>query len=147
MPNDNPIRDIVPESEQVARAVRAWLLMCPNKPVRTVDMEYLGAETSLTLSTVQAAYKTRRYILGGYQAQYQFAILYQTIPTTTIERLEADEALNNMAAWIEQTRPELPEQCRFLRCTRNTNAALLGRNENGSEVHQILFNLLYEVNV
>lgn len=146
MPNDS-IRDIAPESEQVARAVRAWLQMCPNKPVRTVDMEYLGAETSLTLSTVQSAYKTRRYILGGYQAQYQFAILYQTIPTTTNERLEADEALNNMAAWIEATRPELPEQCRFLRCQRNTDAALLGRSEDGSEVHQILFTLFYEVNV
>lgn len=147
MPNDNPIRDIAPESEQVARAVRSWLQMCPNKPVRTVDMEYLGAETSLTLSTVQAAYKTRRYILGGYQAQYQFSILYQTIPTTTNERLEADEALNNMAAWVETTKPELPEQCRFLRCTRNTDAALLGRQENGSEIHQIMFTLLYEVNV
>ena len=147
MPNDNPIRDIAPESEQVARAVRSWLQMCPNKPVRTVDMEYLGGETSLTLSTVQAAYKTRRYILGGYQAQYQFSILYQTIPTTTNERLEADEALNNMAAWIEATKPELPTQCRFLRCTRNTDAALLGRQENGSEIHQIMFTLLYEVNV
>ena len=147
MPTNEPIRDIAPESEQVARAVRAWLQMCPNKPVRTVDMEYLGAETSLTLSTVQAAYKTRRYILGGYQAQYQFSILYQTIPTTTNERLEADEALNNMAAWVEATKPELPEQCRFLRCTRNTDAALLGRNENGSEIHQIMFTLLYEVNV
>ena len=147
MPNDNPIRDIAPESEQVARAVRAWLQMCPNKPVRTVDMEYLGGETSLTLSTVQAAYKTRRYILGGYQAQYQFSILYQTIPTTTNERLEADETLNNMAAWVEATKPELPEQCHFLRCTRNTDAALLGRNENGSEIHQIMFTLQYEVNV
>lgn len=147
MPTNEPIRDIAPESEQVARAVRSWLQMCPNKPVRTVDMEYLGAETGLTLSTVQAAYKTRRYILGGYQAQYQFSILYQTIPTTTNERLEADEALNNMAAWIEATKPELPAQCRFLRCTRNTDAALLGRQENGSEIHQIMFTLLYEVNV
>lgn len=147
MPTNEPIRDIAPESEQVARAVRSWLQMCPNKPVRTVDMEYLGAETSLTLSTVQAAYIIKRYILGGYQAQYQFSILYQTIPTTTNERLEADEALNNMAAWVEATKPELPEQCCFLRCTRNTDAALLGRNENGSEIHQILFTLLYEVNV
>ena len=146
MPN-NVLRDIAPESEQITRAVRAWLNMYPEKPMRMVDVEFLGETSGLALSTVQAAYKTRRYILGGYQAQYQFSILYQMIPTTANERLEADEVLNNYAAWVEQTQPELPQNCRFLRCTRNTNAALLGRDPNGAEVHQILFTLYYEVNV
>ena len=144
---NEPIRDVTPEAEQIARAVRAWLNTYPDKPMRMVEVEFLGETSGLAMSTVQAAYKTRRFILGGYQAQYQFSILYQTIPTTTNERLEADETLNNYAAWVEATRPELPESCRFLRCTRNTNAALLGRDANGSEVHQILFTLLYEVNV
>lgn len=147
MPIDEPIRDVTPEAEQIARAVRSWLNTYPDKPMRMVDVEFLGETSGLAMSTVQAAYKTRRFILGGYQAQYQFSILYQTIPTTTNERLEMDETLNNYAAWVEATRPELPESCRFLRCTRNTNAALLGRDADGSEVHQILFTLLYEVNV
>ena len=147
MPNDNAPLIITPEAEQIARAVRAWLNTYSEKPVRMVDVEYLGDGTSLTISTVQTAYKTRRYITGGYQAQYQFTILYQTIPTTANERLEMDEVLNNYAAWVESTKPELPSNCRFIRCTRNTNAALLGRDANGSEVHQILFTLLYEVNV
>ena len=145
--DDNVLRDITPEAEQVARAVRAWLNMYPDKPMKMVDVEFLGETSGLAISTVQAAYKTRRYILGGYQAQFQFAILYQSIPTTANERLEMDEVLNNYAAWAESTRPELPKNCRFLRCSRNTNAALLGRDANGSEVHQILFTLLYEVNV
>lgn len=141
------LRDITPESEQIARAVRAWLNMYPDKPVAKLDVEYLGETLGLTISTVQAAYKTRRYITGGYQAQYQFSILYRIVPTTTNERLEADEVLNNYAAWAESTSPELPQNCRFVRCSRNTNAALLGRDADGSEVHQILFTLLYEVNV
>lgn len=146
MPN-NDTREITTESEQITRAVRAWLNLYPEKPTRTVDVEYLPEFSGLTISTVQAAYKTRRYITGGYQAQYQFSILYQTAPTTTNERLEMDEILNNYAEWVESTEPVLPASCRFLRCTRNTNAALLGRDANGSEVHQILFTLLYEVNV
>ena len=112
-----------------------------------VDVEFLGKDSGLAISTVQAAYKKKRYIYGGYQAQYQFSILYLTIPEKANDRLECDEILNNYAAWAEATEPELPEQCRFIRCTRNTNAALLGRQENGGEVHQILFTLLYEVNV
>lgn len=146
MPNNETLI-IAPEAEQIARAVRAWLNTYSEKPVRMVDVEYLGDGTGLTISTVQAAYKTRRFITGGYQAQYQFSLLYQTTPTTANERLEMDETLNDYASWIEETKPELPAKCKFLRCTRNTNAALLGRDANGSEVHQILFTLLYEVNV
>lgn len=147
MPNDNKTYDITPESEQVARAVRTWLNQYPNKPMNVVDVEYTEEESGIAISTVQAAYKTKRYIYGGYQAQYQFEIVYLTIPEKSNERLECDEVLNNYAAWIEATAPELPEGCRFIRCTRNTNAALLGRQANGVEVHQILFTLLYEVNV
>ena len=147
MPNENEPRDVTPEAEQISRAVRAWLNQYPDKPMKMVDVEFLGETSGLALTTVQAAYKTRRFILGGYQAQYQFAILYQMVPTTTNERLQADEILNNYAAWVEATAPTLPENCSFRRCTRNTNAALLGRNGDGSEVHQILFTLLYEVNV
>lgn len=145
MPDE--LRELTPESEKIARAVRAWLNRYPDKPLSLVDVEFLKETEGLALETVQAAYKTRRYILGGYQAQYQFAILYQTIPSTVNERLVADEVLNNYAAWVESTTPELPENCRFLRCNRNTNAALLARMENGAEVHQILFTLFYEVNV
>lgn len=150
MPNDNQtpvLQEVTPEAEQVARAVRAWLQTYPDKPFSKLDVEYLGETAGLTISTVQAAYKTRRYILGGYQAQYQFALLYRMVPTTTNERLEADEVLNNYAAWAEASAPVLPSGCRFLRCNRTTNAALLGRDADGSEVHQILFTLLYEVNV
>ena len=145
--NNNIVQEITPEAEQIARAVRAWLQTYPEKPYSKLDVEYLGETAGLTISTVQAAYKTRKYILGGYQAQYQFALLYRMVPTTTNARLEADELLNNYAAWAEETQPELPAGCRFLRCNRTTNAALLGRDADGSEVHQILFTLLYEVNV
>ena len=146
MPNNNtPI--ITAEAEQVARAVRNWLNTYPDKPARMVDVEYLGENAGLTISTVQAAYKTKQYICGGYRAQYQFSILYREIPTTANERLEMDEVLNNYAAWAESTAPELPTGCEFIRVNRNTNAALLGREANGAEVHQILFTLLYEVNV
>lgn len=151
MPNDEVVRTVTPEAEQISRAVRAWLQTYPNKPASKVDMEYLGDNNGLTISTVQAAYKTRQFIMGGYQAQYQFALLHKSMPTTTTERLAADEVLNNYALWAVENvlnLPErLPENCRFKRLTQNTNAALLGRDADGSEVHQILFTLLYEVNV
>ena len=152
METNKSLRDVTPEAEEVARAVRGWLQTYPDKPANKVDVEYLGETAGLTISTVQAAYKTRRFITGGYEAQYQFALLYKTIPTVTEERLRADEILNNYALWAEMTAAteltaRLPSQCRFRRFGRNTTAALLGRDADGSEVHQILFTLNYEVNV
>ena len=146
MANNDTLKT-APEAEQIARAVRGWLNTFTKKPMPIVDVEYLGETSGLAISTVQAAYKKRQFILGGYEAQYQFSLLYQTIPTTIAERLKADEALNDYAVWIETTMPELPAGCRFKRCMRNTNAALLARLENGAEVHQIIFTLTYEVNV
>lgn len=146
---DNITREVTPEADQIARVVRAWLQTYPNKPINKVDVEYLGENAGLTISTVQAAYKTKPFIYGDYQAQYQFALLYKAFPTTTTERLEADEVLNNYALWATQNVSDLaerlPERCRFDRLTQNTPAALLGRDADGSEVHQILFTLLYEV--
>lgn len=153
MANPNNLNtDPVPEAEQIARAVRTWLSTYPGKPFSKLDVEFLGEGTGLTISTVQAAYKTKTYICGGYLAQYQFSILYQTIPNTTGERLEADEVLNNYAAWAVSTAGRelpslLPPQCKFKNLTRNTVAALLGRDATGAEVHQTTFTLLYEVNI
>ena len=148
MPNDE-VREVTPEAEQIARAVRAWLQTYPNKPATKVDVEYLGEGTAITISTVQAAYKTRQFITGDYQAQYQFSLLYKAFPTTTTARLEADEILNDYALWAVQNTSDLadrlPEKCQFTRLARDTPAALLGRDADGSEVHQILFTLLYEV--
>lgn len=153
METNEALREITPEADQVERAVRTWLQQYPEKPINKVDYDFTGETSGLTMETIQAAYKTARgYILGGYPAQYQFAILYLSIPTTTNERIEMDEALGKYAAWAEATAADylqqyLPQRCRFRSLKRNTNAALLGRDADGSEVHQILFTLLYEVNV
>lgn len=148
MPTDNnENRSLAPEAEQIARCVRAWLNGYPEKPALMVDVEFLGESAGLALETIQTAYKTRQYITGGYMAQYQFAILYRTIPGTAGERLTADEILNDYAAWAEANPPELPSPCHLTRIQRNTNAALLHRAETGAETHQILMSIFYEVNV
>ena len=142
-----PTNNVTPEAEQIARAVRAWLNGYENKPMQMVDVEFLGDSAGLAIETIQAAYKTRQYITGGYQAQYQFAILYRTIPGTAGERLTADEILNDYAAWAEANPPTLPSPCQLTRIQRTTNAALLNRAQSGAETHQILFSIFYEVNV
>ena len=148
MPNDNDApRIITPEAEQVARAVRSWLNTDPDLPQEMVDVDFLGETEGLAIMTTQAAYKTRQYILGGYEAQYQFMIYYRTIPTTANERLAADEVLNNLALWAEVNTTILPAVCKNARVYRMTNAALLGTMDSGAEDHTIQMMIKYEVNV
>lgn len=136
------------ENSRVARAMRAWLNEYPNLPTRKIEYEYLSADSGLTLTTAQAAYKTRSYIDGSYQAQYQYRLLYRLIAATTNERLAADELLNDIAAWAEARadKPQFGEGIKTLRITRNTVASIVARYEDGSEDHDILMTVLYEVN-
>lgn len=145
MHNNKP-KTLVPalERAKVARAVRAWLDSYADKPCKRVDFEYLG-ERGLTLSTIQSAYKTKQFIDGSYLAQYQFHVIYRTLPTNADERLEADEVLGKMAEWCENNLPTLGDNMIAQKVTCTNNAALVARYDNSVEDHQITFTLNYEV--
>ena len=134
------------EQAAISRAVLTWLDSYTEKPGAKVDFEYLGKTSGLCVSTVQTAYKTRQYINGGYQAQYQFSIVYRLIADNADARLDADEALNEMGEWAEQNPPgTLPEGVCNWRTKRDTGAALMARYDNNAEDHAIQLTLTYEV--
>lgn len=136
------------EQEQISRLLLAWLNQFPDKPVSLINYEFLkDGEPSMALSTIQAAYKTRKFITGGYEAQYQFKVIYRVQPTTNNDRLKADEMLNALGDWTT-TREDLPilgDGVRCLKVEATTRSSLFARYENGDEDHQILMNMLYEV--
>lgn len=144
MDNDNRTLDLVNPNEagNIQRAVIAWIVEGTGY---TVDFEYLGEYSGLCVSTIQAANKTKTYILGGYEAQYQFAVYRRLYAENNDARIEADEELNMLSAWLEENPPTLPAGIRFKRLRRDSNAALLGRYDNGVEDHSITFTLFYEV--
>ncbi len=141
------VRILVSASEQdtISRTVRRWLSSYEDLPASRLDFEYLGKTSGLTISTIQAAYKTRRYITGGYQAQYQFQIVYRVMAANADERLSADEELNAMAEWAEENPPELPEGINRWKVRRDTDASTMTRYDNGAEDHAIQMTIIYEV--
>lgn len=148
MDDNNRVHVITTEADEVARTVRTWLNTYTDKPEPVVDAEHLGEYAGLAMQTIQAAYKTRQYITGGYQAQFQFALLYRTITTDVGDRLEADERLNAFGRWAESTAlPTLGTNIRAIKITRNTNSALVARWDDGAEDHELRMTLIYEVNV
>ena len=134
------------EEREISRSLLAWLNTAPDKPER-INFEFLADDgTGLSLSAIQTAVKTRQYIGGGYEAQYQFSIIYRSQPGDNDSRLRAVEVLNDLGEWAENnTGSLLLENARVRRLARTSNAALLAVYEDGTRDHQILMNLTYEV--
>lgn len=135
------------ENADVSRAVRKWLNMYPNKPLTKLDFEWLGDSSGLCISTIQAAYKTKQFIDGTYQAQYQMKIIYRTTAKNADERMTADEVLDKYGAWAEANSGSLAiaDGITVKKVKRDTAAALFARYEGDVEDHQILLTLTYEV--
>lgn len=137
------------ENDQVSRRVLSWLNECPEIPedIGIIGFEYLTTAPSMALSTIQAAYITRKYLLGGYQAEYQFKLIYRIKPGDSIDkRLKADETLNAIADWAEnKARPDIGDGRRVVSVEATTRSSLFAMYEGGEEDHQILMKMNYEV--
>lgn len=136
------------EEDQVSRKLLVWLNTYAELPVDIIRFEFLPADTSaMAMSTIQAAYIVRRYITGGYVAEYQFKIIYRVKPgNSNDKRLKADELLNALGDWAaSETPPDIGDGRRVIRIEPTTRSSLFAVYENGDEDHQILMKMDYEV--
>ena len=116
-------------------------------PTATINYEFLAADSaSMALSTIQGAYITRKFILGGHEAEYQFKIIARIIPgSSNDKRLKCDAMLNRFGDWAMQNYPDLGDSVIVQKVEPTSRAAMFARYEDGTEDHQILMKLTYEV--
>jgi hypothetical protein len=134
------------EEDQISRSIMAWAQTFPERPVGMIDYEYLPASSpAMAVSLIQGTAITKRYLLGGHQAEYQYKLIYRIKPGTSPDkRLTADEVLNRFGEWARENPPKL-EDINIIRMEPTTRAALFARYEDDTEDHQILMRLTYEV--
>lgn len=154
MTSDKKQRSLVTaeEVDKISRSMLVWANTFPDKPVTVIKYEFLtvdsAEESGMALSTIQGTYITRRYILGGYQAEYQFKIIYRIRPgNSNDKRLQADEMLNRFGDWARTQKPDLGEGINALKVEPTTQSSKFAAYEDGYEDYQILMRLTYEVNV
>ena len=118
------------EVDKISRSMSIWVNTFPESPVSLIRYEFLnidkktGDETAMALSTIQGTYITKRFILGGYQAEYQFKLIYRIKPgESNDKRLEADELLNHFGDWARKNLPDLGEEIRALRVEPTTQSS------------------------
>ena len=145
------------EAERISRNVLTWLNTFPDipnavlegNPTTPINFEFLTDNMPcMALSTIQAPYITKRYILGGYEAEYQFKVIYRIVPGNTTspdKRLKADELLDRLGDWVQRGTPDLGNGIRALLVEATTRSSKFAEYENGDEDHQILMKMTYEV--
>lgn len=137
------------EEQDISRKMMIWAnsFSDDDMPTATINYEFLAADSaSMALSAIQGAYITRKFILGGHEAEYQFKIIARIIPgSSNDKRLKCDAMLNRFGDWAAENWPDLGKNVRVRHVEPVSRAALFARYEDGTEDHQIMMKLTYEV--
>lgn len=137
------------EEQDISRKMMIWAnsFSDDDMPAATINYEFLAADSaSMALSVIQGAYITRKYILGGHEAEYQFKIIIRIKPSgSNDKRLKADAVLNRFGEWAMQNHPNLGDGIRVRDVEISSRAAVFAVYDGGWEDHQILMKMTYEV--
>lgn len=140
------------EEDQISRNMVIWANTFPDLPAdlsgdMPINFEYLVADyPCMALSTIQSTHIIKRYIMGGYQAEYQFKLIYRIKPGKSIDkRLKADELLDRFGDWARTQKPYIGDNLQVIRIDSTTRSSMFAVYENGDEDHQILMKMTYEV--
>lgn len=138
------------EQDDLNRKILVWLNTYPDKPVALIDYESkLAADApGMALSLIQNSYTPRYDILGNYDTDYQFKVIYRIKPgNSTDKRLKADEVLDAIGEWSRTQFPDIGESRTVVSIEPVTRSALFAIYENGDEDHQIMMKMTYHVEV
>ena len=152
MNSNNQPRTPVPSQERtrVDRSVLTWLNTYPFIPetvsvIKTEPQLPVDGE-GMAMSAITNAYINKKYILGGYQAEYTFKIIYRIKPgNSTNARLEALEMLNRMGDWCTENKPDLSENIHVIQVLPTAQAELYAPYTNGDEDYFITMRITYSV--
>nr|DAR05082.1 MAG TPA: Minor capsid protein from bacteriophage [Caudoviricetes sp.] len=111
-------------------------------------LEELLAPPSLMLQQLAGTVKSEEDILGGYTAQFPFAIYYKVQAEDTNERIHATGTLNEIgrffdAQTLQSHFPDLGENRVVSRISIESFPNLIERNENGEETYQAIYQMEY----
>jgi hypothetical protein len=137
------------EEQDISRKMMVWVnsFSDDDLPAATINYEFLAADSaSVALSVIQGAYITRRYLLGGHEAEYQFKLIARIKPGgSNDKRLKTDAVLNRFGDWAMQNYPSLGDGVRVRRMEAVSRASVFAMYQGGWEDHQILMKMKYEV--
>nr|DAM86684.1 MAG TPA: Minor capsid protein from bacteriophage [Caudoviricetes sp.]DAO94294.1 MAG TPA: Minor capsid protein from bacteriophage [Caudoviricetes sp.] len=70
----------------------------------TVKCNDINPDRSIGLFPLQGAVYLEKYVSGSYEAQVPFQMAYRCSPDTNTANIDAQDLLDKLAAWMEQSR-------------------------------------------
>lgn len=106
---EEPEKLTIRDAENAQKAILALVLQYPSFPRTfkadnsTVKWNNLNDGTSIGIFPLQGAIYLKKYVSGSYVAQMPFQMIYKCSPTTNKASIDAQEMLNSLAAWMEES--------------------------------------------
>lgn len=137
------------ERAEIDRNVLIWLNTCQAVP-KGIDVltesQLRVNQPGMAVSAITSAYVSRYYITGGYQAEYNFTLIYRIKPGNSMDKsLQANETLNRIGDWARENRPYLGDGINVTNVTPTSGAIVYAQYEDGDEDHHIEIKIEYEV--
>ena len=140
---EEPEKLTIRDAENAQKAILALVLQYPSFPRTfkadnsTVKWNNLNDGTSIGIfplqGTIYPAIYLKKYISGSYVAQMPFQMIYKSSPTTNKASIDAQEMLNSLAAWMEESGIEFKDPHLTLEAITRTSP-VFGGNQNEKTV-------------
>lgn len=135
------------ENEQVVTVLLDYLNTLPGLPA-PIRLEELEDAPAVMLQQLAGATKVRQNIVGGYTAQFPFALYVRVQGVDTASRIAATGVLNNIGRELERRSlaGELPPLAAGREVTKielQSFPSMISANEDGSEDYQAVYMLEY----
>lgn len=138
----------ITDQESISEAVYRLVSKYPELPFKatesTVRWQALGAGDSIGLFTMAGAVYLRRYVSGSYIGQFPFRIVYKCNPTTSRDRMDSQELLEALSAWLEQCSASLKDGNIEIQSIQRTSLIYKTEaDDSGSEQYTCTLNVRY----
>nr|DAS66187.1 MAG TPA: Minor capsid protein from bacteriophage [Caudoviricetes sp.] len=134
-----PEKLTIRDAENAGKGLLALVMAYPDYPRgfkadnSTVKWNSINEDRSIGVFPIQGAVYLKKYVSGSYVAQMPFQIIYKCSPTTNKASMDAQEMLNNLAAWMEESGIEFKDPHLTLEAIARTSP-VFGGNQNEKTV-------------
>lgn len=139
----------IKDAESAQKAIHALVLEYPSFPRtfkannETVKWNSINADTSIGIFPMQGAVYLKKYVSGSYVAQMPFQMIYKCSPTTNNASLNAQQMLNDLTEWMEESGIEFKDPHLTLQSIDRTSQVFSGGQDEKTVMYAVNMQLKY----
>lgn len=137
------------DAENAGKGIMALVMAYPDYPKgfkadnQTVKWNSINEGRSIGIIPLQGAVYIEKYINGSYTAQMPFQLVYRSSPTTNKSSMDAQQMLNDLAAWMEESSMEFRDPHMKLEAITRTSPVFGGGQDEKITDYAVNMQLKY----